>query len=148
MLAVPAGTLAERAAHLTSLAWLPAPLLLQTVFFLGLAMLFSALAVFVRDVGQIIPLSMMVWMFFTPIFYPEKIVVDAATAGHQLWLVTAMKCNPMYHLLAMWRGVFAFESDARFPLDSLWIFAAIALCVFLLGHGCFHAWKGRFSDEV
>ena len=148
MLAVPTGSFGDRLAGLSNLLWLPVPIVLQTLFFVGLSMLFSSLAVFVRDIGQIIPLAMMIWMFFSPVFYPESVVIRAATSNQQPWILTALHCNPMYHLLAMWRGVFAFEGGAVFPIESAGIFAAIALGVFLLGHSCFHQWKGLFADEV
>ena len=142
------GGAGQATALLSHLVWLPVPLVLQTIFYLGLSMLFSALAVFVRDVGQLIPLAMLLWMFFTPVFYPASLITKAATDNELPWLVTLMQSNPMFHLLALWRGVFSLDPSAAFPLDSLWTFGAIALGTFLVGHGCFHRWKGHFADEV
>jgi ABC-type polysaccharide/polyol phosphate export permease len=148
VLTIGGGQAGSATALLSNLVWLPVPLVLQTIFFLGLSMLFSALAVFVRDVGQVIPLAMLLWMFFTPVFYPASLIEKAASDNDLPWLVTAMQSNPMYHLLALWRGVFSLDPGAAFPLDSLWKFAAIAIGTFFVGHGCFHRWKGHFADEV
>jgi ABC-type polysaccharide/polyol phosphate export permease len=59
-----------------------------------------------------------------------------------------MRANPMYHLCALWRGVFCVESGAAFPYDSLAIFAAWSFVLYVVGFGCFHRWKGLFADEV
>jgi lipopolysaccharide transport system permease protein len=148
MLAVGTGSLPERASSLVHLAWLPLPLLLHFVFLAGLGMLLGALNVFVRDLQQVVPLATLIWMFFSPIFYRLDAIERSAAETGATWVVTAMKANPLYHLLALYRGCFACEQGATFPLDSLAIFAAIAFGVFLLGYGCFRRWKGYFPDEV
>lgn len=148
MFAAGAGSFAERAGSLAHLAWLPLPLLLHFVFLAGLGMLLGALNVFVRDLQQILPLATLIWMFFSPIFYNIDTLEKASQRTGAGWIVGAMKANPLYHLLALYRGCFACEQGASFPLDSLAIFAAIALGVFLLGYGCFRRWKGLFPDEV
>jgi len=126
------------------LSALPVAIALQFLFVTGLSMLLAATNIFVRDVGQVLPLASLIWMFFTPIFYK----IDAIEQAGIAWVVTAMKWNPMYHLLAVYRGCFSYEAGRPFPIDSLLIFAAIAAGVFLLGHGCFQRWKGQFADEV
>jgi ABC-type polysaccharide/polyol phosphate export permease len=132
---------------LRHLAWFPVPVVLQFVFVAGLGMLLAALNVYVRDIGQAVPLATMIWMFLSPIFYRVEMIASA-TPAPPAWVITAMKCNPLYHLLAMYRAVFAYEAGTTFPLESLGIFAAIAVGTFLIGHGCFHLWKRGFPDEV
>jgi homopolymeric O-antigen transport system permease protein len=134
----------ERVTAALHLLWLPVPLVLQVVFTTGLAMLLGAFYVFVRDVGSFLPLAMMIWNFLTPVYYRIELVESHAPP----WVVSAMRANPMFHLCALWRGVFCVERDAPFPLDSLAIFSAITLVVFVAGHGLFHRWKGLFADEV
>jgi lipopolysaccharide transport system permease protein len=148
MLATGAGTMAERAASLSHLAWLPLPILLHFVFVAGFAMLIGALNVFVRDLQQIVPLATLIWMFFSPVFYRIDNLEQQIEKAGATWLVIAMKFNPLYHLLALYRGCFTCEEGATFPLDSLWIFAAMAVGTFLVGYGCFRRWKGLFPDEV
>jgi|SoiMethySBSTD1v2_1073268.scaffolds.fasta_scaffold202601_3 ABC-type polysaccharide/polyol phosphate export permease len=124
--------------------WLPVTVALHFVFATGLGMLLGAVNVFVRDVGQALPLALQTWMFFSPIWYR----LDTIEKSGVSWLVTAMKVNPLYHLLAMYRGCFAYEEGATFPYESARVFTAIAFGVFLVGHACFHRWKGWFADEV
>lgn len=146
MLFAPATPAAENAAELVNLAWLPLVLLVHFVFVTGLGMLLAAVNVFLRDVSQVIPLATLIWMFLTPVFFTEELV---AQAGKNLpWIVPAMKANPLYHLLALYRGCFHPERGTEFPLGALGVFSAIAAATFLLGHGCFQRWKGGFADEV
>ncbi len=135
----------ENVHWLKHLLWLPLPIVLQWFFVTGLGMLLAAVNVFVRDVGQVIPLATLVWMFFTPIFYKLE---GLARKTEEEWVAAAIQWNPLYHLMALYRGCFPYEVDPEFPLRSAAIFAAIALGTFLVGHGCFHRWKGHFADEV
>jgi len=148
MLVAGKGTLAENAATLSGLAWLPVPIVLHLLFTLGLGMLLGAINVYVRDLQQMVPLATLIWMFFSPIFYSLQNIEEMARINGAGWLLTAMKANPLYHLLALYRACFVYEKGDVFPYDSLAIFAAIAVGVFVLGYGCFHAWKGQFADEV
>lgn len=146
MLLVPDAPLRANAAELAPLLWLPATIVLHWLFATGLGMLLGAVNVFVRDVGQVVPIATLIWMFLTPVFFTEELIERAGEGSP--WLVPAMKCNPLYHLLALYRGCFHAERGAAFPLDALAIFAAFAAGVFVLGHGCFLRWKGQFADEV
>ncbi len=134
---------------LVELRWLlllPLPIALHWLFVTGLGMLLGAANVFLRDVGQVIPLATMVWMFFSPVFY--KIEGLAADATDLPWVAELVQWNPLFHLLALYRGCFPYEAGAAFPWDSAAIFAAIAFATVVVGHGCFQRWKGLFADEV
>jgi ABC-type polysaccharide/polyol phosphate export permease len=144
MFFVATGDAATHALEVAHLLWLPLVVALHFVFALGLGMLVAGVNVFVRDVGNALPLALMIWMFFSPVWYRIDTIERAGIA----WLVTAMKANPLYHLLALYRGCFVYEQGASLPYDSLWIFAAVAIGLFLLGHAFFHRWKGLFPDEV
>lgn len=57
-----------------TLAWLyvlPA-LVLATVFSCGLALLFSSLTVFYRDMRHLIDILIQVWFYVTPVLYPQE----------------------------------------------------------------------------
>ena len=131
------------------LLWLPLVVFLQVVFTTGLGMLLAALNVFIRDVRQIIPLALLLWMFLTPIFYDITMVEKAVEKGTaEPWMITVMQSNPLYHLMEMYRGVFLGFAKGGFPLVSLGIFSALAFTIFLIGHSVFQRSKGYFSDEV
>jgi ABC-type polysaccharide/polyol phosphate export permease len=143
------GTVSEGLVLLKPLVWMPVIILLQLVFTLGLGMLVSTLNVFLRDLRQVIPLLLLLWMFVTPIFYGIEMVERAVVDGKaEAWMVTLMQSNPLYHLLALYRAVFSGSPETVFPMMSLWIFAALATAMFVVGHGLFISCKGSFADEV
>ncbi len=69
----------------------PFPLLCLAVFCLGLGMLLAAGMVFFRDVQFLWGVVSMLWMYATPIFYPESILPD------QFKFVLAV--NPLYYFI-------------------------------------------------
>lgn len=146
MLFAPETPVGENAALLKTLWLLPLPIVLQWVFVTGLGMLLGAANVFLRDVGQVLPLATMVWMFFSPVFY--KVEGIAKNIEDVPWVADAIYWNPLYHLLGLYRGCFPYQRGEPFPWNSAAIFAAIAIGTFILGHGCFQRWKGHFADEV
>ena len=61
------------------------------LFTLGVAMLLSAAMVFFRDVQFLWNVFSMIWMYATPLFYPETILPD------QFKFV--LQVNPLYHII-------------------------------------------------
>ena len=56
------------------LAFIPIPLILTTLFALGLSLFLAPLCVMFSDIGQIYQVLLVAWMYLTPIFYPVEIV--------------------------------------------------------------------------
>lgn len=67
------------------------------VFSLGMGLLLSALMVFFRDMQFLWGVINMMWMYATPIFYPETIIPDR--------LMMIFKMNPMYHIIRAFRTI-------------------------------------------
>lgn len=59
------------------------------LFSIGLAMVLSACNVFFRDTQYLWGVMSMVWMYATPLFYPESIIPEAYRS--------ILKLNPLYH---------------------------------------------------
>lgn len=115
----------------------PLLLLLQTVFTLGLCYFLSAFNLFWRDTFQIIGVLTMVWMFITPIFYPDHHMVQKGFG----WMLTA---NPVHWLMDMYRG--AMVKNTWPDAANLARFAAVSLLVFAGGTTFFQAQKEKFAD--
>ncbi|MBF0200041.1 MAG: ABC transporter permease, partial [Desulfamplus sp.] len=76
-----------------SWALLPLLLMLLFVFALGIAFFISALHVFLRDVGELLNILMMLWFFGTPIIYPASMLPDS--------LKMFLSCNPMLPFISL-----------------------------------------------
>lgn len=75
---------------------LPYVLLCLMVFALGFGMLLSAAMVFFRDIQFLWGVISMIWMYLTPIFYPESILPPN--------VAILLKCNPMYYFIQFTRS--------------------------------------------
>lgn len=74
---------------------IPIPLLLALIFSIGLGMILSTVAVFLRDMIHLYSVFTVVWMYLTPIIYPENILVGV--------MQTIMRLNPMYYYVDCFR---------------------------------------------
>ncbi len=70
---------------------LPFGLVCLVALCIGMAFVLSTLMVFFRDTQFLWGVVSMLWMYMTPIFYPESIIPD------QYMLL--YKCNPLYHII-------------------------------------------------
>ncbi len=116
--------------------WLPVLLIPQLLLTVGLAWFLAALGVFVRDLGQIIGFILTLWLYLTPIFYPES--------GVPAMAAKVLSVNPMWALVRAYRAIFL-EGHAPDPwsLIALWI-AAIVIAVG--GYAWFHRLRRSFAD--
>lgn len=127
----------ERTLHATALL---APLLLvpQLLITVGLGWLAASLGVFLRDVPQLSQLSLMTWMYLTPIFYPEASIPPAYR-----WLV---KYNPMAPLVHSYRNIFL---EGRMPdWRGLSVTLGFGVLCFVLGYWWFERTKKAFADVL
>jgi ABC-type polysaccharide/polyol phosphate export permease len=119
-----------------SLLILPIVIALQFFFMTGIAWLLSTLAVYLRDVRQVVGLVLTLWMFLTPIVYPASLV-----PARFKWV---LDINPMTPLVDAYRA--ALLHDPMPSLVSLVVFAAVAFTVFVSGHWVFTRSKPTFAD--
>ncbi len=135
---------------LTPLAWivtghlywaiffLPIILFMQLLFAAGINWIASSLAVYLPDIGHLINLILAVWMFLTPIFYPEDIVPSQA--------LILFEINPMARLVHLFRGVFM---TGQLP-ELVYLTGTFLFCLFffLFGYFWFTHTKSGFADVL
>lgn len=121
-----------------SVLWLPALLIPQLLFTLGMCWFLAALGVFVRDLVQVIGFILTLWFFITPICYPEQSMPPSAVA--------ILSKNPMFVLVKAYREIFleGHAPDGR-PIIIFWI---VAVAVFFLGHAWFYKLRKTFADVI
>ncbi len=77
--------------------WLPVLLVPLILFCLGLSWFVSSLAVYLRDIAQVVPLLLTLLMFLSPIFYPMEIMPEK----YRVWLAL----NPLTPMIEQVRAV-------------------------------------------
>ena len=71
------------------------PIILTSLFSLGMSLLISSAGIFFEDVIQMYQILMTAWMYFTPIIYDIDILPD--------FVQRLVQFNPMYHLIKLFR---------------------------------------------
>lgn len=118
--------------------WLPALLIPQLLFTVGVCWFLAGLGVFLRDLGQIMGFVLTLWFFLTPICYPETSLPESA--------LMVLRKNPLYTLVRGYRAIFL-EGHAPIAasLVKLWL---VAIFVFLAGHAWFYKLRKMFADVI
>lgn len=117
---------------------LPFSLLCVLVFCMGMALLLSAMMVFFRDVQFLWGVLSMLWMYATPIFYPETIIPEQ--------FMVLYKMNPLYHFIRFTRLILL-DGVSPEPRAYLLCIAAAAIPL-LLGLALFRKTQDRFVLNI
>ena len=117
-------------------AYLLIPLMLVclAMFCLGLGMLLSAAMVFFRDIQFLWGVLTMIWMYLTPIFYPESILPEQVA-----WV---LKVNPLYYFINFLRSC-VIDGVSPEPVVYIQCFL-ISLCVLAVGAWVFKKSQDKF----
>lgn len=116
------------------LALLPLVILLQFLFFIGIACLFSVFGMLLPDFGYFLNTFLLFILFVTPIgFKPDMVPA-------RLKLVIFL--NPFHYMTDAFRS--ALQAPNGVHWTSIGVFAAMSIIVFFLGAACFR----RFQDHV
>ena len=122
--------------HSTQLL-IPFILALQLLFTVGLIWLFSAINVFIQDLGQMVAILILFLMLVSPIAYTHDMIPRE--------LLPFMYPNPLYYLIMLYR-------DAAFlgviKLELFGVFTLISVAMGLLGGFVFTRLKPLFADYV
>jgi len=103
--------------------WLIPMALTVTALAVGLGLVLGVLNVFLRDIGQVVPIVLQVLFWFTPIVYSVNIIPEG--------LRGALIYNPMYPLVTSYQSVLVYgTAPAMEHLASAFV---LALILMLLG---------------
>lgn len=117
---------------------LPVVIFIHFLFILGLALVFSCLHVFYRDVGHILDFLIMIWFYLTPVIYPLSMVPEKWRMFFYL--------NPMFHILSLYRAILydGVMPAAGFLLSSL----GFALAALAIGWKVFRTLEQMVAKEL
>lgn len=102
--------------------WLLPLTILLAAFSLGVGLVLGVLNVFVRDLGQAVPIILQMWFWFTPIVYPASIIPE----DYRYWL----NFNPMYHFTSAYREVILYGRSPQ--IDGIVIISTLAIILLAL----------------
>lgn len=134
--------------------WLPALLITQLIFTLGLCLLLSALHVFYRDVIMILDVIMLAWFFLTPIIYPLDWLTPREFMGMTLDPAVIMRwVNPMASIIDGYRTVLwgtMGQAGVAASMDPAYLLRTFvtAVVVFIIGYTVFMRLQHLFGEKL
>jgi ABC-type polysaccharide/polyol phosphate export permease len=118
--------------------WLPFVWGLEILFVSGLALLTSAVNVYVRDMRYVVESANTVLFWLVPIFYSFEIIPHQYAEVYQL--------NPVAALVLCLRHILL-QAEAP-PTSTLVKLAIVSVIAFGVGLTAFHKWKGAFYEHI
>ncbi len=129
---------------------LPLPILVETLFLIGIVLLLSTLEVFYRDIHMIMDVAILAWFFLTPIFYDMRQLPSRplfTLAGHPVTAARiVMWLNPMASIINTYQDLIYRGHPTA--LDFLARTALTSVFVFIIGYAVFLKYRGRFGEEL
>ena len=125
--------------HVTAWALLVIPVLvLQTVFMLGLTLIFSSANLFYRDIRHVMPLVTQMWMYVSPVVYGLERVHGKILSVYML--------NPMASIIGAYRDVVLEGHPPAW--NYLGYSAVVSIVIFLIGYRMFKKLEPLFAETV
>lgn len=113
-------------------------LLLHLMFTLGIALILSSLYVYFKDIGQLLGVLLLFWLWLTPVFYTMDMVPDKYR--------TLFSLNPLTPYISLYRSIL-FDTallNLKLIIPTLFL-SAISLC---LGYAVFVKQKASFLKWI
>jgi lipopolysaccharide transport system permease protein len=134
--------------------WLPAILLAQLIFTLGLALLLGALTVLYRDILMILEVVILAWFFLTPIFYSLELFGASVTLlGVTFNPAQVMRwVNPMASIIDGYRTVLwgTYASTGPVGMNAAYLLRTLFTSglVFVVGYAVFIRLEHLFGERL
>ena len=112
--------------HLPGMAllWLPVLMLITIALALGLGLTLGVLNVFMRDIGQLVPVCMQFLFWFTPIVYTVNIIPEQ----YRKWLAI----NPLFPVITGYQNVLLYNKVPDLAGLGVIVLIALVLLAFAL----------------
>jgi len=121
-----------------TMLWLPVILLPFLVLTMGLSWILASIGVFIRDVGQIVGMTLTVLMFMSPIFYPLSSLPIAVSKY--------LLMNPLTLIVEQVRNILVWGQQPNW--SYLAIYSVVSIAVAWLGLFWFEKTKKGFADVL
>jgi len=113
-------------------------MVVEFILALGMAMLVSAITVYIRDLEYILGIVTLAWKFLTPVKYPVSMVPDKV-----MWV---FRLNPMTSITETYREILY---NARVPrLGDLINVILMGIVILAIGWVSFGHLKKGFAEEL
>ena len=124
--------------NLIALLYLPIIMLVEYLMALSVAMLFSAITVYLRDIEYLTGIVTMAWQFLSPVMYSAEQVPEEVR-----WI---FNLNPMTSVITAYRDILYYGKSPE--LETLVTAIVFGLVVLFVGITVFGRLKRHFAEEL
>ena len=121
-----------------SVVWLVPAFIILTMFNLGMSALVARVAVPFRDVNNLVPYFVRLWLYLSPVIYPVTFLEQNVSGPLQV----VLKANPLFSMLAVFR-----HALMGLPLDGSEVLTATAWAIgmMVVGVSLFVRYESRMT---
>jgi teichoic acid transport system permease protein len=120
------------------MVWLVPASIILTMFNLGMSALVARVAVPFRDVNNLVPYIVRLWLYLSPVIYPVTFLEQNLSGPLQV----ALKANPLFPMLALFRHALM---GLPMGADDVLTATAWALSTMVIGVGAFVRYESRMT---
>lgn len=104
--------------------WLPVLIVITLMLAMGLGLLVGTMNVFMRDIGQVVPVVLQALFWLTPVVYNVNILPERV----QFWF----KLNPLYPLVTSYQNIMVYGKPPLWSELAILVGASLVLLVIAL----------------
>jgi lipopolysaccharide transport system permease protein len=108
------------------------------VFALGIGLILGVMNVFLRDIGQVIPIILQMLFWFTPIVYPVAIIPEV----YRHWL----NLNPMYPIIDAYQQILVYGNSPQW--EGVLTILAVGIILSIVGLFMFRRSSAEMVDAL
>lgn len=123
---------------LKAIAFLPIIMVVEYILALGMAFMFCAFTVYLRDLANILSILTMAWQFLTPVMYSEDMVPERLRPIFHL--------NPMTSVITAYRDILYYKQVPK--LETLLEATVIGIILVLVGARVFRHLQKGFAENL
>lgn len=118
--------------------WLIPIMVIQTIFALGLGVIFALFTPFFKDLKEVIPILTQLWFWATPIIYLSDMIANRYPF--------ILKYNPFYHFVKLYQNIFLYSKAPS--IKEILLISTIASSTLLLAIYLYKKMVGTIKDII
>lgn len=124
--------------NLEAITYLPLVVLIEFIMALGIALILSAISVYLRDVQYIVQVFLMAGVWVTPVLFEPSMVEGI--------LATILQINPLSPVMTAYREILYYQSIP--DLESLGFAALFAILQLIVAEYIFVKLEAGFAEQI
>ena len=121
-----------------TILFLPLVFLIQFILVVGISLVLSAINVYYRDVQNMIGVFITLWMYLTPVIYPQELIPQT--------FIPIFNLNPMMPIINAYRNIILYGVT---PSWQSFIYSVVlSIIIFIFGYSFFKRRSRYFADVI